>query len=70
MRKYLLQRLRKDNIPVEECAITPEDVAQASELFLTNAIQSIRWVKQSGNTQYTNAETIKLYQKYVAPLFI
>lgn len=62
MRRYLLHLLRKENIPVEEGMITVDELLEASELFLTNAIHGIKWVKQLGNSHYTNATAIRLYK--------
>lgn len=68
-RKYLLQQLKAEGIPVEETEITPEEVLEASEVFLTNAIYGIRWVKQVGNSNYTQKLAPMLHQKFLAPLF-
>jgi branched-chain amino acid aminotransferase len=62
MRRHLLHQLRKENIPVEEGMITVDELLEASELFLTNAIHGIKWVKQLGNSRYTNATSIRLYK--------
>lgn len=68
MRKYLLKRLREENMPVEETQLQPDDVSEASELFLTNAIYGIRWVKQLGVNGYTNQLSSLLHKKFVLPL--
>lgn len=63
MRKYLLQLLRSENIPVEETQLEIEDVLQASEIFLTNAIQGIKWVKQLGENGFDNSLAAHLHHK-------
>lgn len=68
MRRYLLKCLRKDAMPVEETSLEPDDLLQASELFLTNAIYGIRWVKQLDKSGFTNAVSAMLHNKYVLPL--
>ncbi len=68
MRRYLLEMMRNENIPVEEGQITQEEMEQASELFLTNSVYGIRWVKQLGNSGYTNQLTSHLHKKFVLPL--
>lgn len=62
MRRHLLQLLRKENIPIEEGTITVDELLEASELFLTNAIHGIKWVKQLGDSHYTNSTAIRLYK--------
>lgn len=69
MRKYLVNRCRKEGIPVEETRISADDLAQASELFLTNALRGIRWVQQAGDTSYTCQVSKLLYRKFINPLW-
>jgi branched-subunit amino acid aminotransferase/4-amino-4-deoxychorismate lyase len=68
MRRYLLQSLGKENIPVEETQLETDDVLQASEIFLTNAIYGIKWVKQLGDNGYTNQLSSLLHKKIIKPL--
>ena len=42
MRRYLLKKIREAAMPVEEGQITVDDVLQAQEVFLTNAIYGIK----------------------------
>ena len=69
MRKYILQSLRHENMPVEETQLTVEDLLQASEIFLSNSIYGIRWVKQLGDSGYTNQLSALLHKKFILPLF-
>jgi branched-chain amino acid aminotransferase len=69
MRTHLLASLRKENFPVEETSLTPADLSGASELFLTNAIYGIRWVKALGENGYTNQVSSLLHAKFIQPLF-
>ncbi len=68
-RRYILQCLRKESIPVEEAAITLEDIADASEIFLTNAAYGMRWVASCGKNNYIQKATSLLYQKFIEPLY-
>ncbi len=63
MRKYLLQSLRKENMPVEETQLELEDVMQASEIFLTNAIHGIKWVKEVGMNGFSKQLSAVLHKK-------
>jgi len=69
MRRHLLQCLRKENMPVEETQLEPEELLEASEVFLTNAIYGIRWVKQLGSSGYTNQLSSLLHRKFIKSLF-
>jgi branched-chain amino acid aminotransferase len=52
LRRFLLERLEGWGWPVAETPLEPADLEGASEIFLTNAIRGIRWVKQFRERQY------------------
>jgi len=68
MRRYLLRCLREANIPVAERAITVDELLQASEVFLTNAVIGIKWVKQVEQHNFSCHLAGELYQKFIEPL--
>jgi branched-chain amino acid aminotransferase len=61
MRKYIIETLKHNSIRVVETIVNIEDIASADEIFLTNAIKGIMWVRQFGNNHYANFETRKIY---------
>jgi len=69
MRQYLLHAMRQEGIPVEETFISPDELAEAQEIFLTNAIMGIRWVKQCGNSNYHCQLAKHLHQQYIQKLW-
>ncbi len=46
MRQQIIKIAQKNSIPIIEKELTLEDLATAESVFLTNAIQGIRWVKK------------------------
>ena len=68
-RKYLLEHLSSLGIPCTETSVTIDDLEQASEIFLTNAISGIKWVKSFGVKQYTNTISAHIYKQLIRPLF-
>jgi len=68
MRRYLLNSFRKDGLPIEETVVTLEDLLNASEVFSTNAIRGIQWVKQCGKSGYTHDYVRHLFATYIGPL--
>jgi len=68
MRKHVLSSLRKMDIPFEETPVTTVDLSEASEIFLTNAIYGIRWVKQLGKNGFTNSFSKMLHKECIASL--
>lgn len=65
MRKYLLGRLRSEGYTVEEGAVSMEDLVTATEVFLTNAIHGIKWVRQFGGANYTNQQAMEIYSRFI-----
>jgi branched-chain amino acid aminotransferase len=61
MRRQVLAVLRSHGLAVEELQITTQQLLDADEVFLTNAIYNIRWVKQVDGAEYGNALTQKIY---------
>lgn len=53
-RNYLIKTLHQQNIMVKESSISPTDLAQASEVFLTNAIKGVVWVKRIDDYTYSH----------------
>ena len=65
-RSYLIECCKKDNIFINETTISPEDILYASEVFLTNAVSGIRWVKQLGERNYNKpSAAVKLHNDYM-----
>jgi branched-chain amino acid aminotransferase len=52
LRRFLLERLEGWGWPVAETPLEPGDLEDAKEVFLTNAIRGIRWVKRFGERRY------------------
>lgn len=66
MRKNIIQQLHQKNITVIEKNISIDEVLKADEVFLTNAIKGISWVKQCGNSTYTNFKIQNIYKQIFA----
>lgn len=69
MKNYLLECLRKEKIPVQETSLTVDDVLQANEVFLTNSIYGIKWVKQCGSSIYNLHTAAILHKKFIEALW-
>jgi branched-chain amino acid aminotransferase len=69
MRNYLITQFRASGFKVEEGAYTIKDLEQADEVFLTNAIHGIKWVKSFGNSNYSCLKTALLFEQHIKPLF-
>ncbi|MEO5562581.1 MAG: aminotransferase class IV, partial [Chitinophagaceae bacterium] len=68
MRKYLLEKIGS-TYKIKEEPITIDMVLEADELFLTNAVKGIRWVKQFRNKTYQHTQTVEIYNGFVKTIW-
>ena len=54
MRRNLLSLLPQHGFEVSECHLTIQDMEAADELFLTNALYGLRWIKAFRGKTYSN----------------
>ena len=65
MRRHLLKELSTAGWNIEETSVTTTDILHADEVFLTNAINGIRWVRQFRDKLFTNSKTTEIYNRFV-----
>lgn len=63
-RRYLLQCMEATNMPVREVSLQRNDMEEAAEVFLTNSIFGIRWVKKIGLHHYSNTFSKQLWKEF------
>ena len=68
LRRFIIERLQID-FKIVEKPISMEDLQYADEVFLTNSIRGIRWVKQFQQYQYSNAAVKKIYDLFIKTIY-
>jgi len=68
MRRHLLENMRKAGYKVGETSISVNDIKQADEVFLTNAINGIRWVSRFRDKTYGNGKTAEIHKRFLATI--
>jgi aminodeoxychorismate lyase len=68
MRRYLLASLPAAGFTIEEKPLDIIDIKNADELFLSNVIHGIRWVKSFGSYSYSNQLSATMYHKLIKDL--
>jgi branched-chain amino acid aminotransferase len=68
MRRWIIEKINYDGIKVKEKSLTIEDVKKADEMFVTNSLYPMRWVKQFQNIWYTNKQIKTLYPSLIKRL--
>ena len=63
MRRYILKQLPAMGYEVREESISMQLIEAADEMFLTNAIKPIRWVRQIGGKEFTNTASQEIFRK-------
>lgn len=69
MRRYLIERMKEINMEVREGVVSKNDLDSFDEVFLTNALYGIRWVKQFRKKKYENSQIQTIYTKLVASMY-
>jgi branched-chain amino acid aminotransferase len=69
MRRYLLSHMREAGYEIHETTVATRDIEKANEVFLSNAINGIRWVRQFGETTYPHIQTMKIYDRFIKTVF-
>ncbi|MCC6288804.1 MAG: aminotransferase class IV [Chitinophagaceae bacterium] len=62
VRRFLLQKLPLQGFNVQERPLTVDDLLYADEIFLTNAVRGIRFVKKFRDKTYTSKLTKSIQQ--------
>lgn len=70
MRKWLVRRLAESKFDIREGVVTKNDLETFDEVFLTNAMTGIRWVKRFRDKTYSNTQTLKIFREIVEPLYL
>ncbi len=65
MRRWMLEKCTRENYNVSEKMLTIDELLNADELFFTNAIYHIKWVKSFREKTYGNSIVRKIYRKIV-----
>lgn len=63
MRQFLLAHLPALGLDVTECPLSPEEIAGADEIFLSNAMTPIKWVAAVDGNTFRNNNTLIIYEK-------
>ena len=64
MRASIINLAISLGIKVFECNLTPQELLRADEVFLTNAINGIRWVSSYRTKRYFNKTANKLLEEF------
>jgi branched-chain amino acid aminotransferase len=68
MRKHLLVQLPLIGYDVEETSFELSILGKANEIFITNAVRGVRWVKNVDNIHYVLSQTNEIHAKVVVSL--
>lgn len=71
MRRHLLENLplAMPHLSIVEQPVTVDMLKDASEIFLTNSLTGIRWVKSFAGKSYTNTLAVDIYQNLLKTIW-
>lgn len=61
MRRHVIEEVKKKGYTVKQAEVSQADLEGAEEVFLTNALQGIKWVQRFRDKEYRSEQTKKLY---------
>ena len=64
-RRLILENFSAENYSVAEKSLSIDDVLDADEIFLTNSIHPIRWVKNFREKVYGNENVSEIFKKFI-----
>lgn len=70
MRRYLLEKMQNAGYNIQQRAVSVNDLNNADEVFLTSAINGIRWVRGFRDKIYTNVTTEEIYNRFVKTITV
>ena len=68
MRRFLLEKASLRKYKIEERSLFTDDILAADELFLTNSIHVIRWVKRFRDKTYGNEKVKEIFFRIIKHL--
>lgn len=63
MRRFLLESFPAIGCKITEKEISEEDLLQADEIFVSNAMTPMKWVASVENKMYHNQQTMEIYRR-------
>jgi len=63
MRRHVIEQMKKTGYRIHQSEITQEDLLNADEVFLTNAITGIRWVEIFHDKKYLSQEVFSIFNR-------
>lgn len=61
MRRFVIEILQRSNFKILEKPLSIEEVGNSDEVFVTNSISGIRWVKQFCEIKYANKQIKEIF---------
>jgi len=65
LRRWMLEKYSSEEFVISQKILSVNDLLDADELFLTNSIQPISWVKKFGKKSYGNSITKEIFKEII-----
>jgi len=66
MRRFIINQLQKSAYSIQETEVSAEMLLNAEEVFMTNAIKGIQWVRSFRNKVYDSTITRQFFDTFLA----
>ena len=68
IRRYIIEKFSSE-FAIKEKPFSIDDLQNADEVFLTNSIKGIRWVKQFRDSQYNSIAVKKIHEFFIKTIY-
>ncbi len=69
LRRYMIEKFSLGNFSIVEKNLMVNNLFDADEIFLTNSIHPIRWVKNFRGKVYGNEEVKRIFENYIENIY-
>jgi branched-chain amino acid aminotransferase len=65
MRRHVIDVIKKIGIPVQQVTVKEEDILDSDEVFVTNALQVVKWVKNFKEKKFSSSFSKELSHRII-----
>lgn len=69
MRRFLIDGLKEKGYRIHQEEISEQDLLSAEEMFLTNSIYDLRWVRSFKTKNYSCENTLAIYNQFISTIY-
>lgn len=69
IRRFLIDSLKENGYRIHQDEVSESDLLKADEVFLTNSIYDMRWIKGFKGKNYSCQKAFAIYQQFISTIY-